>query len=58
MLEKKNPTLNEKILSLSTKCMTHNRKSKSQSIRKKKKNKKTKKTKKQGEKARLPDDFE
>ena len=51
MLEKKNPTLNEKILSLSTKCMTHNRKSKSQSIKKKKK-------KKKGEKARLPDDFE
>ena len=56
MLEKKNPTLNEKIISLSIKCMTHNRKSKSQSIRKK--NKKTKQKQKQGEKARLPDDFE
>ena len=48
MLEKKNPTLNEKIISLSTKCMTHNRKSKSRVLEKKK----------QGEKARLPDDFE
>ena len=46
----------KKILSLSTKCMTHNRKSKSQSIRKKKK--KTKNKTKQGEKARLPEDFE